>query len=113
MNRDGWKCVVCGEAEKTLSVHHKYYEQGKDPWDYPDESLVTLCEFCHDCESKDIKEGMEADLIGVIQQRLLYGQLTSLYEALSGPYYEEVINLSSAIFKRMRDEVEVKHKSNG
>jgi hypothetical protein len=28
-------------------VHHTYYDGWKDPWDYDDESLRTLCENCH------------------------------------------------------------------
>jgi hypothetical protein len=30
-----------------LHVHHKYYVQNKNPWEYPDEALVTLCASCH------------------------------------------------------------------
>lgn len=33
---------------KNLHVHHKYYQEGKMAWEYPDEALVTLCWFCHD-----------------------------------------------------------------
>ncbi len=47
MQRDDFKCVWCGEAKKTLSVHHKYYDAGKEPWDYPDDTLETLCEKHH------------------------------------------------------------------
>lgn len=28
-------------------VHHRDYLKDKEPWDYPDELLVTLCESCH------------------------------------------------------------------
>lgn len=30
-----------------LHVHHKYYIKGKLPWEYADESLITLCQNCH------------------------------------------------------------------
>ncbi len=30
-----------------LHVHHKYYILSKNPWDYPEEALVTLCNWCH------------------------------------------------------------------
>lgn len=33
---------------KNLHVHHKYYQMGKLPWDYPNEALVTLCWSCHE-----------------------------------------------------------------
>jgi 5-methylcytosine-specific restriction endonuclease McrA len=40
--RDGHACVLCG-AKKPLHVHHLRYVRGKEPWEYPDEALVTLC----------------------------------------------------------------------
>ncbi len=47
MERDGFKCRSCGSADKTLNVHHAYYDKGKMPWEYPSRSLTTLCEECH------------------------------------------------------------------
>lgn len=47
MSRDGFKCVACSSGEHTLNVHHGYYRRGADPWEYPLESLHTLCEECH------------------------------------------------------------------
>src|SRR5690606_11540357 len=43
--RDGFKCVVCGNDKKTLHVHHKKYNG--DPWDVSSDFLVTICEICH------------------------------------------------------------------
>lgn len=34
-------------AMPRLNVHHKIYYRNRDLWDYPDDSLVTLCEDCH------------------------------------------------------------------
>lgn len=31
----------------TLDVHHKVYRNGKNPWESPDEELITLCHSCH------------------------------------------------------------------
>lgn len=47
MQRDKFTCKLCKDTETTLNVHHKYYEQGKEPWEYPMNALVTLCEHCH------------------------------------------------------------------
>lgn len=46
-NRDAFKCVWCGNTEKTLHVHHFCYEKGKEPWEAFDDELATLCEDCH------------------------------------------------------------------
>lgn len=32
---------------KGLHIHHRYYQDGKLPWEYPDEALQTLCWHCH------------------------------------------------------------------
>ena len=48
MESAGFRCENCGEKTKTLNVHHKYYERGADPWDYPDFALACLCEDCHE-----------------------------------------------------------------
>lgn len=48
MERDGWKCSLCGDTEGTLSVHHWRYERGRQPWEYPNKDLSSVCESCHD-----------------------------------------------------------------
>lgn len=52
LERDDFKCQLCGDREAPLSVHHKYYKNNYDPWDYSDESLITLCEECHKKEER-------------------------------------------------------------
>lgn len=47
MKRDKFTCQLCGDKETTLNVHHKKYTYGKDPWDYENSMLITLCEHCH------------------------------------------------------------------
>ncbi len=40
-------CFRCGVTGVRLSVHHTYYEADKRAWEYPDSSLVPLCDICH------------------------------------------------------------------
>lgn len=58
--RDQFTCQKCGNKTDTMSVHHRHYIQGRDPWDYPDELLILLCEKCHKEEEscKDISTQM-------------------------------------------------------
>lgn len=35
-------------STKFLNVHHKFYQVGKKPWEYNDDSLITLCRPCHE-----------------------------------------------------------------
>lgn len=46
LERDGWKCKLCGDEKTTLHVHHKKYT-GYSPWDAPEVDLITYCEHCH------------------------------------------------------------------
>ncbi|MCT1529936.1 hypothetical protein M3B46_02950 [Sphingobacterium daejeonense] len=52
LDRDQNKCVICQDVH-GLQVHHRQYHfinrlnRFKEPWDYPNELLITLCEVCH------------------------------------------------------------------
>lgn len=50
MQRDEFKCRYCGDTKSSLNVHHLGYIG--DPWDAPNEKLVTLCEKHHDMAHK-------------------------------------------------------------
>lgn len=47
LNRDNFKCTQCGDSESTLSVHHKRYFKGREPWEYDGNLLITVCDNCH------------------------------------------------------------------
>ena len=47
LERDEWKCRECGDSNSTLHVHHLIYFPGREPWEYNDNLLITLCEECH------------------------------------------------------------------
>jgi 5-methylcytosine-specific restriction endonuclease McrA len=47
LTRDGYRCTSCG-SKKKLQVHHTfYYDNYPNPWEYPNKSLITVCEKCH------------------------------------------------------------------
>lgn len=46
--RDDNKCIYC-DCEDLLEVHHLYYYYEKtEPWNYPDDALITVCWQCHE-----------------------------------------------------------------
>ncbi len=47
MQRDKFMCQICGDEESMLTVHHKVYEKNREPWEYEDNYLVTVCDSCH------------------------------------------------------------------
>lgn len=52
MDRDKFQCQTCGSQSKNLNVHHRFYIKGREPWEYGDETLETLCRDCHEIVSK-------------------------------------------------------------
>ena len=66
MDRDGFKCGYCPNTHITLHVHHKYYLPNADPWDYPNEALITLCENCHIIEEE--LKSCQGDFIRMLQK---------------------------------------------
>ena len=55
LERDGFKCRRCGDEKSELHIHHGYYKNGNDPWDYEMESLTTLCVDCHEKIEEAVK----------------------------------------------------------
>lgn len=58
--RDGFTCFDCDSEDKTLTVHHCYYEKG-DPWDTDIAYLMTLCEDCHKTR-QELEEDIRASI---------------------------------------------------
>lgn len=48
MERDEFRCRWCLDDTKTLNVHHWFYQRGASPWEYDEESMITVCEDCHE-----------------------------------------------------------------
>jgi len=46
LQRDSFKCSLCGDCETELHVHHLKYT-GVNPENAPSEDLETLCKDCH------------------------------------------------------------------
>lgn len=47
--------IKIADKAYSLHVHHKLYIVGKLPWEYTDDDLITLCNWCHwDFHEKNI-----------------------------------------------------------
>lgn len=53
---------------KGLNVHHKYYQTGKEPWDYPDDALITYCSKCHEAEHAQVEIDWKDETGNLIQK---------------------------------------------
>lgn len=52
LQRDNFCCVICRSTDQ-LQVHHRQYHfiertrRYKEPWEYADHLMITLCRSCH------------------------------------------------------------------
>ena len=72
LERHGWQCSDCGDADKTLHVHHKHYFKGRMAWEYSDDELTVLCESCHSNQHR-IEDLLKEVLMG--QEPVFYAPL--------------------------------------
>lgn len=66
MKRDEFACRFCGDKTTELHIHHTVYFKGKEPWEYDEQYLITICQPCHVDEEK-MKEA-DPFLIGMLTQ---------------------------------------------
>ena len=67
LERDYFTCTNCHDDENQLHVHHTYYESDRMIWEYENESLLTLCNDCHESLHKT-----KADLKQLIDKNFIY-----------------------------------------
>ncbi len=94
LKRDDFTCQICFDSESTLHVHHRYYLPSKDPWDYPIEALVTLCESCHLGE-KESRPDYERMLLKVLRQKGFFAN--HIYCLVEGFYNLDFIHTHDVI----------------
>lgn len=76
--RDKFTCKKCLSNENELCVHHLKYEYGKNPWDYENDVLITLCKDCHDKEH-DAKKRFLSLIPKVMKNNLYYTDILDVF----------------------------------
>jgi hypothetical protein len=66
LQRDNFACRCCEDEKSTLHVHHLDYQRGKEPWDYENDDLITLCEYCHEVWTYIYKTDFATEIISSI-----------------------------------------------
>lgn len=57
LDRDNHKCRNCGNSQ-NLEIHHRQYHRDnktglkREPWDYDNKYLITICHQCHEAGHK-------------------------------------------------------------
>ena len=64
LRRDGVTCANCAarptDRPSRFYAHHRYHLKDRDPWEYPNVALVTLCESCHNAQWDTIRPSDKA-----------------------------------------------------
>lgn len=85
-----WKII------KGLHVHHKYYQNGKKPWEYPFNALITVCWKCHE----EIHKG---EPVPHYDESLNWlGNLTPCSRCHGAGYFPEYLHIEEGICFRCR-----------
>ena len=87
--RDGWQCKVCGAGLNdgiTLNIHHTYYNFKLNPWEYPEKSLLTLCEDCHYGEQEVAREEKNS----LIEALCMFGATSTELNMISCDIYNSL-----------------------
>lgn len=79
LNRDGCECRYCGEADR-LNVHHINYIG--EPWDCPDNLLITLCNKCHEEEEAKLKTAKDSVFKHFRNAGLMANEMVQLAQGL-------------------------------
>jgi len=104
LNRDQFVCQTCYGEEKTLHVHHKFYDKNiENPWDYDEKYLVTLCCDCH-LEIEESKKIIKTDVPNLLLSKLDANKYT--YITVSGVIeeYTDVTKLSHLLWQNTNNE---------
>lgn len=69
LSRDKSRCQRknCTHDNNDLQVHHTEYLPGIDPWDYPNDMLITLCRFHHQQET--FRRQVESQLFTTLKMK--------------------------------------------
>lgn len=99
--RDDWKCLRCGDADSTLAIHHRWYVPGLEPWEHPDESLLTLCEICHQIEY-EMRPESERELLEALKRTGFWSfDLEALAKAFLRTDLIDNVGFQSAILAKL------------
>ena len=81
LERDNWRCANCLDDKSTLHIHHRIYIGNNDPWDYENDTLVTLCEKCHEYEKDHLADAV-SELGVLVRQNFFAFTIAELFHGL-------------------------------
>lgn len=84
LERDMWICQKCFDDEKTLHVHHRVYDRKyENPWEYPADLLVTLCEDCHSQEASENWDKLMKEMGRILKRQFFLSDVKRIMEGFN------------------------------
>ena len=112
LNRDKFTCQWCLDSESTLHVHHLWYSKG-EPWDVEDDSLITICENCHEGEGESRKEDEDLLIMACKESRVNSASICGLAIAIHQSKIRDEVAWCAMCWgidhKEMREEIYKKY----
>lgn len=92
IERDDYKCQRCHRDDLIFNVHHLQYRKGREPWEYRNDDLLTLCCDCHEVVNTKTPIGE------ITNPWLVYERMKKQLSVMSPREYEDAIsNLSNML----------------
>ena len=79
-----------------LHIHHTYYQEGKMPWEYPNDALQTLCWNCHE----SLHENTKVPHLDVYGNEI--GKLTPCSRCLGIGYFPQYKHVENGVCFKCR-----------
>lgn len=68
LERDGFRCKLCGDEKTTLHIHHKKYSG--EPWEVDDEDLDSVCKDCHKLLEALKKRSVDLLVVNTVKHKI-------------------------------------------
>jgi 5-methylcytosine-specific restriction endonuclease McrA len=100
LGRDMFECRICHSTDKTVHVHHRHYIKGREPWDYPNDLLVTLCHVCH--KKEEDAAGSAEEILNTLHHWGYFNfEITDVLNRMINKKIQEKKNHAEPIVKRL------------
>jgi hypothetical protein len=103
LNRDKFRCQVCGSKTKTLNIHHLVYKNGKKPWEYEDYHLLTVCQECHNEYDQKLDYLLKTYKNNLIESGFSIGCFMSLYRACAVDFNNGTLKIKRMLYLHLKE----------
>lgn len=88
--------IIFLDRKYIMQIHHKVYILNKLPWQYDNNELITLCNWCHD----DYHKNNEVEVYLDQDKKILLRNLTPCYRCDGAGYIEQYSRIDNGVCYR-------------